>query len=88
MTDLDPNERLDQIRDEIGRLIGEAIRLRNPDDDPITVGWTTSYEWTSVELEQTDRFGTGTLMPREQSGALTRGLFEIGADHFGAGGDD
>ena len=75
-------ERQDAIRDDIGRLVGELTRLRNPDDDPIIVGWVVSYEWTSVNLEQADQYGTGTTAPREQSGALSRGLFELGAEHW------
>ena len=72
-------ERQDEIKAEIGRLVGEITRLRNPEDDPITVGWALSYEWTSVRLELDDRFGAGNIQPREQSGALTRGLLVLGA---------
>ena len=75
-------ERQDAIRDEIGRLISEFTRLHNPDDQPIVIGWALAYEWTSVELEQADRFGTGTTAPSQQSGALSRGLFELGADQW------
>ena len=75
-------ERQDAIRDEIGRLVSELSRLRNPDDQPIVIGWALAYEWTSIELEQTDRFGTGTTAANQQSGALSRGLFELGAEHL------
>ena len=76
-------ERQDSIRDEIGRLVSELTRLRNPDDQPIIIGWALAYEWTSVELEQADRFGSGTAAPGQQSGALSRGLFELGAEDWG-----
>lgn len=80
-------ERQDEIRDEIGRLAGELARLRNPDDQPILMGWAIAYEWTSVDLEQNDRFGIGTTSAREQLGAATRGLFEMGSDAYFNGGD-
>jgi len=76
-------ERQDSIRDEIGRLVSELTRLRNPEDQPIIIGWALSYEWTSIDLEQADRFGTGTAAPNQQSGALSRGLFDLGAEQWG-----
>ena len=75
-------ERQDAIRDEIGRLVSELTRLRNPEYQPIVIGWVLAYEWTSVELEQAERFGTGTAAPNQQSGAISRGLFELGAEHW------
>lgn len=80
-------EMQDKARERIGRLVTELVRLRNPDEDPVVVGWAVSYEFTSVSLEQGDQFGTGTAAPREQSGAMTRGLFDLGRTQFGASDD-
>lgn len=81
-------ERQDQILAEMGRLVAEIVRLRNPEDDPIVVGWAGAYEWTSVRLEQGDRFGAGRISPAEQSGSMTYGLLSMGARDFGKEGDD
>lgn len=80
----------DEIFAKIGRLVGELTRLRQQDEDPIIVGWALAYEYTSVDIEQADRFGIGTAAPREQSGALSRGLFDLGAESWShsSGGDD
>lgn len=72
----------------IGKLVSELVRVRNPEDDPILVGWVAAYEWTSVELEQADRYGTGKASPPEQAGSMSRGLFSLGLEAIRLGVDD
>lgn len=86
MAELDSKERQREIFAQIGKLIGEIAQLRNPDDDPILVGWVAAYEWTSVRLEQNDQYATGTVCAPEQSGSMARGLFSIGLEECSLGG--
>lgn len=75
---MDENQaRQEAIKNEISRLLTELSQLRNPDDKPFIVGWVAAYEWTSVRLEQDDRYGMGVASPTQQAKATDVGLFTL-----------
>lgn len=77
---------MQEITEQIDKLISEYARLKNDDVEGLIVrAWVVSYEFTSVELERDQRFGTGTVTPPGQGGTTTVGLFALPAREYGNG---
>ena len=57
------------------------IAAQNPDEAGVYVGgWVITAEWTSFDLERTNRGGITTANPHGQSLAMSRGLAQYGTE--------
>ncbi|MFD6093994.1 hypothetical protein ACFWGN_17910 [Oerskovia sp. NPDC060338] len=68
-------------------LIAKGLTLlcesSNPDQDGLYVqGWIIAAEWTSIELERTQRAGVITFCPEGQMITVSRGLGDYIDDKY------
>lgn len=76
-------ERLDEIRDEVSRLVSEFAQLRQPEYPDLYVqGWIVCLEWTHVELVQKDQAAALVIAPPEQMFATSRGLADLASERY------
>lgn len=53
------------------------------DEAPFLTGWGVVYEFTSTGFEERNQTADGVIMASNaQSRATSRGLFELGVDHY------
>ena len=82
-------DRIRAAKDAIQRAAQEYAEASHPDHEGVYVqAWAIGLEWTSVELERTNRGGLHAFSPDGQMLAASRGLGEYVADRYSGWGDD
>lgn len=79
----------EEEREEFDRTIREAATRYVADHYPDEAGvyvhsWVISVEWTSVDLERSNRGGLRIIAPHGQHLSTSRGLGEYAADRYAA----
>jgi len=69
-------------RTVIQRAVQAIIEERDPEEKALVTGWVLSYETASVATLQAGYFGGGSLVPDQQSPAMSRGLAQNAADFY------
>lgn len=81
-----PEEREEAISEGIDLIkAGTAMvaSARSEDgEDPYVTGWALCYETTSVNLERDNATSDNVIVPDSQTRATSRGLLDLGRDHF------
>lgn len=85
-TDADPE--LARLRRGVERAIRDFVTYRvslyeGVVHEPYVVGWACFTEYTDPDLTKQDLMGTMAIVPDDQPGAFTGGLFGAGAKAFG-----
>lgn len=80
---------LDAAYDELRRIAGRIVALRNPQvSQPYVQGVVVISEYTSVQLDRDNKAGFSLAAPSEQMLSTTRGLVLMAMEHQSNQGDD
>ena len=75
-------EQINEILHKIDQALNELVALRMDEGAPFMVAWAMAYEFTDASLESEANTMDGVIVPPNQSRSASRGVFELGLDHF------
>ncbi|MDF2578448.1 MAG: hypothetical protein K0S49_27 [Microbacterium sp.] len=73
---------IEQARSAVEEAIQRFVSLAATFDRPFMTGWAVAFEYTSADLDDEGNTADSVIVPTVQSRATSRGLFELGVDHF------
>lgn len=76
----------EEARKDVDRAIKEFARVRAEEEgmgpDAYVTGWVAFAEYLTTDIQNQDASGNCVIVPDDQLGATSRGLFEFGSDAF------